>query len=309
MTRPTIGRQLMAVGGIALIGVGLFNLLVIDLVDLLWLGCWLAIGLVLHDGFLAPATAAVSKLAADRWAAKGRGVLLLALVSIAGLSLIAAPMMIQRDSVAGNPTLLGRNYFVGWAVACLLVLLGVVLAEVIGRVRAQRRKPQSTAPRCSTTSRESHRAAPQPSTLSGSCERPTGGLAEPGSEGPVTLSIIETNEVHLIGRLGAPPAAKTLPGGEAAVAFRVSVTRPPEAVRRQKSDSIDCICSRAATIKAAAGWAPGDVLEVNGALHHRFWRAGSETQNVYEVEVRTVRRLSRAQATKPARRAVAEGVG
>lgn len=125
----------------------------------------------------------------------------------------------------------------------------------------------------------------------------------------MSLSIIETNEVHLIGRLAAPAVGKTLPTGEAAVTFRMTVTRPPEAVRRQKSDSIDCTCSRAATIKAAAGWMPGDVLELNGALHHRFWRVGSGTQSVYEVQVRTVRRLSRASAEKPARRSLAEGVG
>ncbi|MDQ3576181.1 MAG: single-stranded DNA-binding protein [Actinomycetota bacterium] len=121
----------------------------------------------------------------------------------------------------------------------------------------------------------------------------------------MSLSIVETNEVHLIGRLHGQPTPKTLPDGEAAVGFRLSVSRPPELIRRQKSDFIDCVCSRAATIKAAAGWVPGDVLELNGALHHRFWRVGPSTVNVYEVEVRTVRRVSRAPAKKPGRRSKA----
>jgi len=126
----------------------------------------------------------------------------------------------------------------------------------------------------------------------------------------MSLSIIETNEVHLIGRLAGPPTPKTLPGDEAAIGFRLSVSRPPEQVRRQKSDSIDCVCSRAGTIKAAAGWSAGDVLELNGALHHRFWREGTGILNVYEVQVRTVRRVSRAAANKPGRRAkAAAGAG
>lgn len=127
----------------------------------------------------------------------------------------------------------------------------------------------------------------------------------------MSLSIVETNEIHLIGRLHAPPRPKTLPDGAAAIGFRLSVSRPPELIRRQKSDFIDCVSSRAATIKAAAGWMPRDVLELNGALHHRFWREGKATVNVYEVEVRTVRRVSRATDAKPGRRAKvsAESVG
>lgn len=125
----------------------------------------------------------------------------------------------------------------------------------------------------------------------------------------MSLSIVETNEVHLIGRLHGPPTPKTLPDGLEAIGFRLSVSRPLELIRRQKSDSIDCVSSRAATVKAAAGWVPGDVLELNGALHHRFWRVGAATQNVYEVEVRSVRRVSRAPSAKAGRKTAADRVG
>ena len=147
MTRPSMPRLLMGLVGVGLIAVGLFNLLSIGFVDLLWVGFWLGLGLVLHDGFLAPATAALSKLAADRWSADKRRVLLVALVAIGSLTLIAMPLIIQRGAVAGNDSLLGRNYLVGWAVACLLVLIGAGLAEVVGRVRAKRVSSPSTAPR------------------------------------------------------------------------------------------------------------------------------------------------------------------
>ncbi|MGI8626035.1 MAG: single-stranded DNA-binding protein [Geodermatophilaceae bacterium] len=113
----------------------------------------------------------------------------------------------------------------------------------------------------------------------------------------MSLAVIDTNDVHLIGRLAQAPVHKTMPSGDAAVDFRLVVRRPPAAVRRQSTDSIQCASFRPAAIKAAAGWVPGDVLEIRGALHRRFWRAESGTQNVYVVEVRTVRRVSRAPAT------------
>jgi len=147
MTRPRVGRLLLGLGGLTLIGIGLVNLLAIDLVNLLWVGFWLAAGLLVHDGILAPATAAVSGLAAARWSASGRRMVLVALVSIGSLSLIALPLLGKPGAEAGNPTLIGRNYLVGWAVACLLVLIGAALAEVVGRLRAKRGSAQSTPAR------------------------------------------------------------------------------------------------------------------------------------------------------------------
>jgi len=145
MTLPSMPRLLLGLGGVTLIGAGLFNSFALDFVDLLWLGFWLAAGLVVHDGVLAPGTAGLSKLAADRWPAHGRRIPLVATVVIGSLTLIALPLLKQQGAVPGNSTLLGRNYLVGWAVACALVLLGAALAEVVGRVRARRLSPKSTA--------------------------------------------------------------------------------------------------------------------------------------------------------------------
>ncbi len=145
MTRLSVIRLAMGLGGVALIGLGVFNLLGIDLVDLLWVAFWLAAGLILHDGVLAPATAVVSRVAAGRWSANGRRGVLIALVSAGSLTLIAFPLIIQRHAVAGNDTLLGRNYLAGWAIAAMLILVGAGLAEIVGRYRSNQRKRQSTA--------------------------------------------------------------------------------------------------------------------------------------------------------------------
>lgn len=147
MTRITIVRSLLGLAGVALIGVGAVNLLGLGLVDLLWVVFWLGAGLVLHDGVLAPTTAVLGKAAADRWSGRARGAVLVGLVSVGSLTLIAIPLMIQHNSVAGNDTLLGRNYLVGWLAACTLVAVGAALAEVVSRWRISRRDRQSTATR------------------------------------------------------------------------------------------------------------------------------------------------------------------
>ena len=123
----------------------------------------------------------------------------------------------------------------------------------------------------------------------------------------MSLAVIDTNDLHLIGRLAEPPKHKTMPSGDAAVTFRLVVRRPPEAVRRQNTDSIDCISYRAGTIKSAAGWTSGDSLELHGALRRRFWRGEFGTRSAYDVEVRTVRRVARAHAAKTSRRRVSTG--
>ncbi|MDQ4038539.1 MAG: hypothetical protein M3313_09360 [Actinomycetota bacterium] len=151
--RPSMPRLLLGLGGGGLLGIGLFNLLALGFHDLLWVGFWLGLGLVAHDGVLAPATAGLSKLAADRWPAHRRRVLLVAVVCIGTLTLLALPLVIQRDAVAGNDTLLGRNYLLGWAAACLLVVIGAGTAEVLGRMRSNRVPPRSTVPPTSTAAR------------------------------------------------------------------------------------------------------------------------------------------------------------
>ncbi len=144
MTRPSVPRAAMGLGGVLLIGLGVVNLLAFDVVDLLWVFFWLGAGLILHDGVVAPATALAGKFAADRWSPTARRSLVIALVCIGSLTLIAVPLVIQHNAVAGNDTLLGRNYLVGWAIAALLVVVGVGLAEGVGRARAHRRQRQST---------------------------------------------------------------------------------------------------------------------------------------------------------------------
>ena len=112
------------------------------------------------------------------------------------------------------------------------------------------------------------------------------------------------NEVLLVGRVSAAPEERELPSGDVLVTWRVVVGRlpgrpPPDGVRAPTVDTLDCVAWTASARRAAAALVADDVVEVSGALRRRFWRAGSGAVSRCEVEVSSVRRISR----RPPRRA------
>ena len=106
------------------------------------------------------------------------------------------------------------------------------------------------------------------------------------------------NEVLLLGRLSAAPEERELPSGDLIVTFRVVVDRPParkgDAVSRVTVDSLECVARTAAARRTVLSWEAGDVVEAEGALRRRFWRAPGGLGSRYEVEVRRVKRVTRA---------------
>lgn len=99
------------------------------------------------------------------------------------------------------------------------------------------------------------------------------------------------NQVFLRGRLAAEPIARALPSGDELWTFRLIVTRPPGA--RSRVDTLDCSTTRPRTAKTLGRALPGDVLEVTGRLHRRFWRGAAGPSSRYEVEADSVRLSSR----------------
>lgn len=109
------------------------------------------------------------------------------------------------------------------------------------------------------------------------------------------------NSILLTGRLADVPEERTLPSGDVIVSFRLVVAR--DAVRRDKLrpdrpvvtvDTLECTGWRADVRRTARTWQAGDVIEVNGALRRRFFRAGPAAASRYSVEVAKAKRLSRA---------------
>jgi single-strand DNA-binding protein len=110
------------------------------------------------------------------------------------------------------------------------------------------------------------------------------------------------NEVHLVGRVSADPALLTLPSGDSVVSVRLVVERPRPAAGRgrgQQVDTLACAGWAPALRRTMLRWNPGDVVEVDGCLRRRFWRAEGVPQSRYEVELSAARRLARSTTVKP----------
>lgn len=104
------------------------------------------------------------------------------------------------------------------------------------------------------------------------------------------------SEVVLVGRLGAKTHVRDLPSGDTVTVFTVVVDRPAREVARATGrvttvDSIACQTFRAAVSRRVESIAPGEWVRVEGSLRRRFWRAGSGSVNVMEVDAKRVARV------------------
>jgi single-strand DNA-binding protein len=112
----------------------------------------------------------------------------------------------------------------------------------------------------------------------------------------MSMAVIDRNDFLLRGRLSALAEVRTLPSGDALLAFRLVVRRPEPRPRGQTVDVLSCITYDRSLQRRAALWQPGDVVEVEGALQRRFWRTGSGTASVCEVNCRKGRKVPRSAA-------------
>lgn len=111
----------------------------------------------------------------------------------------------------------------------------------------------------------------------------------------MSLAVIHRNVVNLVGRLSAAAAERVLPSGDTVVCWRLIVTRPLDPSRSSTAaDTIDCVARTPGQGRRALAWISGDTLEINGALHRRFWRGPEGVRSRYEVDVLTARRVAKA---------------
>ena len=124
-------RLLLGALGVAVATYGGWLLLQEDLSDLVDTAVWLAGGVVLHDFVLVPLTlllglALVRLLPANLRAAVAGG-----LVVLGTVTLMAVPVLGGWGANADNPTILDRNYPVGWLVVAGVTMLVVVVTIVL----------------------------------------------------------------------------------------------------------------------------------------------------------------------------------
>lgn len=103
------------------------------------------------------------------------------------------------------------------------------------------------------------------------------------------------NEIRVVGRLSRSPESRSLPSGDEVVTFRVVVRRArPQG--KVAIDTLDCAAWTPSVRRTVARWAPGDTVEVSGALRRRFFRAGGGSASRVEIEVVRARRVARGEA-------------
>ena len=99
--------------------------------DWVEVAAWLAVGVVLHDGVLAPLAIGAGLLVSRAVPVAAHAPLAVGAVVLATSTLLAVPVLGRFGARADNPTLLDRDYVVGWLILVALVTLGVVAGTLV----------------------------------------------------------------------------------------------------------------------------------------------------------------------------------
>lgn len=103
---------------------------------------WLAGGLIVHDGILAPAVLVLGAVAARLLPAPVRGPAVVGLIVLGTVTVVAVPVLGRFGARTDNPTLLDRPYLSGWLVVAALTLAWVLTMTALG-ARARRTTTRS----------------------------------------------------------------------------------------------------------------------------------------------------------------------
>ena len=124
-------RLLLGALGVAVATYGGWLLLQEDLSDLVDTTVWLAGGVVLHDFVLVPLTLLLGLALVRLLPANLRAPVVGGLVVLGTVTLMAVPVLGGWGANADNPTILDRNYPVGWLVVAGVTMLVVVVTIVL----------------------------------------------------------------------------------------------------------------------------------------------------------------------------------
>lgn len=98
---------------------------------------WLVGGVLLHDGVVAPLTIAVCFVVARTWPGKLPTPVVVGAIVLGTVTLAALPVLGRFGARPDNPTLLDRDYVLGWLGLVTLTIVVVVAATVRGRMRGE----------------------------------------------------------------------------------------------------------------------------------------------------------------------------
>ncbi|MGL5931201.1 MAG: hypothetical protein ACRCY8_19900 [Dermatophilaceae bacterium] len=129
-------RGTLAVVGAAGVAYGILLLGRLDPGQVVDVARWVAGGIVVHDGLIAPLVVTFGALVAARAPGRLRMPLVRALVVLGPLTLVAVPVLGRFGAKPDNPTLLDRPYLTGYGV----IVAGVLLLTALDAVRRSRRR-------------------------------------------------------------------------------------------------------------------------------------------------------------------------
>jgi len=127
-------RLLIGLVGVAMGAFGALRFLQLDLPDIVNAVLWLGAGVLVHDAVIAPVTIAMTVLATRVVPPAARVRVTVGLVVLATVTATAVPVLGKWGARPDNPTLLDRDYLVGWLVLAALVLLGTLATGPVSRL-------------------------------------------------------------------------------------------------------------------------------------------------------------------------------
>ncbi len=131
-------RVVLGAGGVALVLVGLWQLLLrgrLDAPDLVSVALWLAGGVIAHDAVLAPLVVLLGVGVLPRLPAHVRAPAVAGLVVLGSVTVLAIPVLGRFGAKPDDPGLLPRSYLAWWLVLVVVVALVVAVASFVRRPR------------------------------------------------------------------------------------------------------------------------------------------------------------------------------
>ena len=133
-----VARSVLVTAGMAAGLYGLVLLLSGSTADLTSIAIWFAGCVLVHDAVIAPLVVAGGAGAARVLPSSARPPVLAGAICTLTLVAIASPVLFRANALADNPTLLDRNYSLGFVVALAIVWAAVGVSVLLRRARRSR---------------------------------------------------------------------------------------------------------------------------------------------------------------------------
>jgi hypothetical protein len=121
-------RVVVGLLGVAAAAYGAVELLDLGLDNLRAAVTWLVAGVLLHDAVLAPLTLGLWFVASRARRGRIPGPVVVGAVVFGTVTVVAIPLLGRFGARTDNPTLLDRNYLLGWLVLATLTMIIVAVA-------------------------------------------------------------------------------------------------------------------------------------------------------------------------------------